>query len=151
MQCVHQSLNGTFVASCSSLSFWVGLFLGPVLTRQSGGANFSSPSILSPAQPDIPPPPSPTPFNHSILFRQLLSILCFLLFHLYTMQPALQDCRKRFELKNEPVWSRQIHMSIVYTPLCTSSLIIVPSRRFRMCGPFSSSPTMLPARTTFLH
>ena len=29
MQCVHQSLKGTCVASCSSLSFCAGLFLGP--------------------------------------------------------------------------------------------------------------------------
>ena len=48
MQCVHQSLKGTCVASCSSLSFSVGLLLGPALslTRQSGGAHSSSPSIL---------------------------------------------------------------------------------------------------------
>ena len=42
-------------------------------------------------------------------------------------------------------------MSIVYTPLFPSRLIVVPFRMFRMCGFFSSSTTMFPARTTFLH
>ena len=40
-------------------------------------------------------------------------------------------------------------MSIVYTPLFTSSLIIVPSRMFRMYGFYSFSTTVFPARTTF--
>ena len=40
-------------------------------------------------------------------------------------------------------------MSIVHTSLFTSSLIIVPSRVFRMCGFFSSNTTMFPTRTTF--
>ena len=53
------------------------------------------------------------------------------------------------QLKTGPVSSRQIHMSIVYAPLFTSSLITVPSRMFRMCGFFSSSTTVFPARTTF--
>ena len=52
------------------------------------------------------------------------------------------------QLKTRPVSSRQIHMSIVYTLLFTSSLTTVPSRVFRMCGIFSSSTTMFPARTT---
>ena len=43
------------------------------------------------------------------------------------------------QLKTGPVSSRQIHMSIVYTPLFTSNLITVPSLAFRMCGFFSST------------
>ena len=50
------------------------------------------------------------------------------------------------QLKTGNVSSKQIHMSIVYTLLFTSSLITVPSR---MCGFFSSSTTRFPARTTF--
>ena len=47
MQCADQSRIGTCVASRSSLSLslCVSLFLGSVLTRQSGAANSSSPSI----------------------------------------------------------------------------------------------------------
>ena len=44
LQCVHLSLIGTCVASCSSLSYIVGMFRGPALTRQSGGANSPSSS-----------------------------------------------------------------------------------------------------------
>ena len=50
------SLKGTCVASCSSLSFCVGLF-------QSGVANPSSPSTSSPPSTDISSSPSSTPFN----------------------------------------------------------------------------------------
>ena len=46
----HHAVCG---ASCSSLTFCVGLFLGLVLTRQSGGAHSSSPSILSSSSSDI--------------------------------------------------------------------------------------------------
>ena len=52
MKCVHQSLNCTCVASCSSIFFCVGLFLGPALTRQSGVAHSSSLSTPS-ASTDI--------------------------------------------------------------------------------------------------
>ena len=56
------------------------------------------------------------------------------------------------QLKTGPVSQKQIHMSIVHTLLFTSSLIIVQSRIFRMCGFCSSSTTMFSARTTnFLH
>ena len=53
------------------------------------------------------------------------------------------------QLKTGPVSSVQIHMSIVYTTLFTSSLIVIPSRCFRMCGFFSSSTTTFSALTTF--
>ena len=53
------------------------------------------------------------------LFLQHLPISCFLLF------------------------------SPLHTLLLTYILMIVPSRKFRMCGFFSSSTTMFPARTTF--
>ena len=49
------------------------------------------------------------------------------------------------QLKTGPVSSRHTHMSMVHTPLFTSSLMTVPSRLFRMCGFFSSSTTTLPA------
>ena len=88
---VHQSLNGTCVASCSSLSFCVGLFRGP-FTRQSGSANSPSPSTSSPASSDILFPDAPTPFN-SILF---LKKYWFLILHLCTQLPISQAWRKRF-------------------------------------------------------
>ena len=53
------------------------------------------------------------------------------------------------QMKTGPLSSVQTHISIVYTPLFASSLIVVPSQMFRMRGFFSSSTTMFPARTTF--
>ena len=75
MQWADQSLNGTCVASCSSLSFCVGLFLGPALApiRQF---------CLLP---------------HLTFHLVPFPIFRFLLFHLCTMLPALQACRKRFD------------------------------------------------------
>ena len=55
MRCAHQSLNCTCVASCSSLSLCVGMFLG--------AANSSSSTILSPPSSDILSRSSPTPFS----------------------------------------------------------------------------------------
>ena len=52
--------------------------------------------------------------------------------------------------KTGPVSSRHTHMSMVYTPLFTSSSMTVSFRLLRMCGFFSSSTTTLPACTTFL-
>ena len=49
------------------------------------------------------------------------------------------------QLKTGPVSSRHTHMSMVYTPLFTCSLMTVPPRLFRMGGFFSSST----ACTTF--
>ena len=72
MQCAHQSRNGTCVASCSSLSLCVGLFLGLALTRQSGAANSYSPSISSPSSSDISSCSSSTPFNSVSSFRHRL-------------------------------------------------------------------------------
>ena len=40
--------------------------------------------------------------------------------------------------------SKQTHTSIIYTPLFTSSLIVVPPREFRMCRFFSSSTATFP-------
>ena len=94
MQCAHQSRNGTCVASCSSLSLCVGLFLGPALTRQSGAANSCSPSISSLSSLDI----SSRFFRlHSILSLHFVAFFLYLLFHLCTMLPALQACRKRLD------------------------------------------------------
>ena len=59
MQCVCTNLW-----TVQALSFWVGLFLGPALTRQSGSA---------------------LTFRLPLLFLQILPILCFLLFHFSTM------------------------------------------------------------------
>ena len=149
MQCAHQSRNGTCVATCSSLSLCVGLFLGPALTRQSGAANSSSPSISSPSSSDN----LITFFFNSIQFC-LFTPSCFSVFCCFT---SAQCCRPYrlvesgltthcpCQLITGPVSSRQTHMSIVYTPLFfTSSLIAVPSRVFRMCRFFS---TVFPVRT----
>ena len=149
VQWAHQSRNGTRVASCSSLSLCVGLFLGPALTRQSGAAYSSSSLILSPSSSDMSSLSSPTPFNLlSILPLRIVPLLSFLLLHLCTMLPASQAVESGLtthcpcQLKTGPASSRQIHMSIVYTPMFTSTLITVPSRVFRMCGFFSSSTTV---------
>ena len=53
------------------------------------------------------------------------------------------------QLKTGPVSLRQIHMSIVYTPLFASNLTIVRTKVFPMCRFSSSSTPMFPARTTF--
>ena len=128
MQCTHQSRNGTCVASCSSLSlspfesacFWVLLSLAnlALLTPLLRQSHFLL--HLHPI----------TFFFHSIQF-------CF-----FTRLTRLSNTHCPCMLKTGPVPARQIHMSI------TSSLILVPSRVFRMCGFFSSSTTMFPARTT---
>ena len=91
MQCTHQSRNGTCVASCSSLPL-VGLFLGPALTRQSGAANSSSPSISFPSSSDVPSRSSSISFNSTSI-----PLFHFLSSHLCTILPALQSCRKRLD------------------------------------------------------
>ena len=126
IQCLHQSLNGTCVAPCSSLSFWVGLFLGPALRRQSGGANSSSPSILSPSPSDIPSCPLSTSISTFCSFNFFQFLCC----QPYKLVENGLTTHCQCQLKAGPVSSRQINMSIVYTLLCTSSLIIVPSRLF---------------------
>ena len=92
--------------------------------------------------------------------HSILSLLLVPLFPFSAVSPLHNGCRPYrllesgltthcpCQLKTGPVSSRQIHMSIVYTPLFTSSLITVPSRVFRMCGFISSSTTIFPARTT---
>ena len=72
-----------------SFCFWV-----PALIRQSGAANSSSPSIVSPSSSDISSRPSSTPFNYVF---SCPSIFRFLLFHLCTMLPASQACRRRLD------------------------------------------------------
>ena len=150
MQFVHQSQNGTCVASRSSLSFCVGLFQGPALTRQSHAANSSS---LSPFSTDIPSSPSSTPFDSvsSTPFNVLSSAPSpshkAAGFHKLVASGSSTHCP--CQLKTGPVSSVQIHMSIVYTPLFTSSLVVVRSRILEMCGFLSSSTTTFPARTTF--
>ena len=79
---------------------------------------------------------------HSIMFFHVLQFSVFCCF------TSAQCCQLRrlveggltthcpCQLKTGPVSSRQIHMSIVYTPLFTSSLITVPSRMFRKSGVF---------------
>ena len=149
MQGVHQSQNGTCVASCSSLSFCVGLFLGPALTRQCHAANSSS---LSPPATDIPSSPSSTPFDSvsspfNVLSSAPSTSHIAAGFHKLVVSGSSTHCP--CQLTTGPVSSVQIHMSIVYTPLFTSSLVVVRSRILRMCGFLSSSTTTFPARTTF--
>ena len=150
MQCVHQSQNGTCVASCSSLSFCVDLFLRPALTRQSHAANSSS---LFPPLNDIPSSPSSTPFDSvsSTPFNVLSSAPSpshkAASFHRLVVSGSSTHCS--CQLKTGPVSSVQIHMSIVYTPLFTSSLVVVRSRTLRLCGFVSSRTTTFPARNTF--
>ena len=145
MQCAHQSRNGMCVASCSSLSLCVGLFLGPALTRQSGAANSPSSSILSPSSSDMSSCSSPIPFNSFFPRCSKYAQCC----RPYRLVESGLTTHCPCQLKTGPVSSRQIHMSIVYTPLFTSNLITVPSLVFRMCRFFSSSTTVFPARTTF--
>ena len=90
-----------------------------------------------------------------LLFTSIQFCSFTLCLHLHTILPVLQASRKRFGHSLSPPaenWTcslRRMHMSIVHTPLFKSSLIVVPSRVFRMCGLCSSSTTMFPARTTF--
>ena len=130
MQCAHQSLNGTCVASCSSLSFCVGLFLGPALThaRQAGAAQSSSQSILNPPSSDISSCVSLRLASHHVLlqliilcFFNLLPIFCFLLLHLRNMLPALQACRKRLDHSlSLPAEKLDLfHRGKTRCPLCT--------------------------------
>ena len=86
MQCAHQSLNGMCVASCSSLSLCVGLFLGLALTRQSGAANSPSSSILSSSSSDMSSCSSPIPFNSFFPAAPILHNAA-----------ACQACRKRLD------------------------------------------------------
>ena len=53
------------------------------------------------------------------------------------------------QLRTGPISSRHTHMSMLHTPLFTSSLMTVPSRLFRMCGLFSSITTAFTVCTTF--
>ena len=120
--------------------FWVLPCLA--LTRQSGGANSSSPSILSLSSSDIFVCNS----FHSILFLQFTSIVCFLFS--FNSTQCCQNCKlvesgstnyRPCQRETGPVSSTEIHMFIAHTPLFTSILMTVPSRLLRMCGFLSSS------------
>ena len=67
MQCVHQSLNGMWVASCSSFSFCASLRRGPSLTFQSAGSASLSISSLSGSSLLVASSPSVTPSNSQFL------------------------------------------------------------------------------------
>ena len=139
-----------------SLSLCVGLFLGPALTRQSGAANSSSPSISSPSSSDISSRSSSTPFNSVSSFRPtfLFSAVSYTYAQCcrpYKLVESGLTTHCPCQMRTGPVSSRQIHMSIVCTPLLTSSLISVPSRVFRMCGFFSSSTTNVSSSDDLLH
>ena len=83
MQWVHQSRNGTRVASCYALfcPLSPASLAGPTLL-QSTTSPSSSDSLSS---------------LSSALFHQLLPTLCFLIVHLYRILPALQACRNWFD------------------------------------------------------
>ena len=93
---------------------------------------------------------------HSILFPQFSSHFLFFCFLTSTqccrpyrlVESGLPTCCP-CQLKTGPASSKQIQMSIVFTPMFTTNLIIVPSRAFRMCDFFSPSTRALRARTTF--
>ena len=97
---------------------------------------------------------------HVLQYRSTLAMRSF-----FTLIAALRPWSHKFvcdtqaahcpcQLKTGRVSSRHTHMSMhismVYIPLFTSSLMTVPSRLFRMCGFFSSSTTTLPACTNGL-
>ena len=76
MQCVHQSLNGTCVASCSS----------PFLLRQSVSGSCSH------------TPVNPCQFFFTVKSTSFcITNFCLLPFHLCTMLPALQARRRLFD------------------------------------------------------
>ena len=137
-----------YVCCFELLSFPSRRFASGPITRQSGAANSSLPSIS---------PPSHLTYHH-VLF-QLHSILSlhFVFSSCFISEQCCQPCKLvesdltthcPCQLKTGPVSTRQIHISIVCTPVFTSSLITVPSRVFRVCGFLSSRTTMFPARTT---
>ena len=92
----HQSLNGTCVDSCSSLSSCVGLFRAPALTRQSGCATSPSLSTSSPSASDIMLSLS---LFHSVQFCCFFFITStdFCFFSPLHNAAGLKACRKRFE------------------------------------------------------
>ena len=111
-------------------------------------------SNLSPSSSDILSSPFSTRFN-SVPSKNTLFFFCFSASS--SLLQAFLACRKRvgplivFSSRRLDIFHQwQIHMSIVYAPLFTPSLIIVPSRAFRMCGFCSWCTTMFPDRTTVL-
>ena len=89
---------------------------------------------------------------HWMLFLQPLPNFCFPDFSPLHNAAGLTNLSKAMwppMLDTIPVSSWQSHMSIVHTPLFTSSLIVVASRVLRMCGFFLSGTTLFSTRTTF--
>ena len=142
---VVMSASSAHHAVCAPVSEWyVSCFMLPspsvscwVLLSHAFRAYSSSPSIQSPSSTDIS--------SHSILFLQLFPIFCSQIFlHLHNAASLTRLSKAVW-----PLCPCQLKLKIVHAPLFTSSLITVPSGVFPMCGFFSSSTTMFPARTTF--
>ena len=95
-----------------------------------------SPSTPSPSSSEILSSPSSTPFN--------LTDLCFSTstqcWRSYKLVESGLATHCPCQLKTGAGSSRHIHMSVVYTQLCTSSMIIVPSQVFRKCRFFRRAP-----------
>ena len=103
-------INGTCVATCSSLSPCLRRFVPRTCSLTPVWRLTSCLVLLQ---------------LYSILLLQLLPSDGFLILHLCTLLPVFQACRKRVGHS-----STHIHMSVVYTSLFTSSLITIPSRVF---------------------
>ena len=129
-----------YVASCSSLSLAVSLFLGPALT-------------LQPAVPASPSPPTPSPsfVCHCILtfFQTVQLSLCMTFLHLHCCTSSLVLYRSVCDTRSHSLTlpAETLDQSHQDTPTCpwstfrrcTSRLLAVPSQLLRMCGFFSSS------------
>ena len=141
--CVHQSLNGVWVALCSSLFFWVGLLCGPTLTSQRSVSTLQSTPSTCGSSTIVASSPSVNPFNSkvfsSLLVTLPISLLSFsgtlnttplhhlsVIFHpsyRFTDGADVTHCPR--QLKTGPASSSQVHKFIVDTPLFTSSLVVV--------------------------
>ena len=117
------------------LSFFVGMLRGPILTFPICGScvkiDFVTLGILT---------HSPVFTIHQSIERAVsLSLVgvCFWCSQHESLSDGFADgatttsCPR--QMKPGPVSSRQTHLSIAQTPLFTSSLIVVPSRVFRIC------------------
>ena len=95
MQCAHQSRNWTCVPSCSSLSPFVSVCPWVLLSL----ANLALPTPLRRQSHLLLHLTSRHALLqlHSILSLHFVPFLPFLLFHLCTMLPASQACRKRLD------------------------------------------------------
>ena len=91
MQCVDQSLNGTCVLLHALLFFLLGWVVSGSCSRTPVERYLLFFIINSVSFRLLPLQ------LHSILFPQFLLMFCFLLFHPFTMLPALLACGKRFD------------------------------------------------------